>query len=190
MGVGGPGVHAAQGADVDDSAAGLAKGWEQGLGDEERGAGVNGKHGVPVSDRDVFHGLGSKAAGVIDEEIEPTETANHCGGHGGDGGGVGEVAGQSEGADAERLEFGDGSLGIARGVAIGDAEVGACTRKVKRDGAADALGCPGDEGGKAREGSLRIGAGHGWGGGVEEGGVLEEAGGVVVEEGGVVEVAG
>ena len=73
VGVGGPGVGSAEGAEIEDAALGGAEVREAGAGHEEGSAGVGGEHGVPLGGGDVFEGERGEDAGVVDEEVETSE---------------------------------------------------------------------------------------------------------------------
>ena len=124
MSVGGPGVDSAEGADVDDAAAGSFEMWLRGLGGEEGRAGVGLEHRVPLLDGDGVERGGLEDSGVVDEDVEASEV----GGNGVDGVADAfrraEVARVTSGADAVGAEFGDGALGFGLGFAIGDGDVG------------------------------------------------------------------
>ncbi len=87
VGMGGPGMEAAERADVDDASVGGFEVRVRGLGDEERGAGIGFKHPVPLLDGDAFEGGGFEVAGIVDEDVETAELdgdgfdggANLCG---------------------------------------------------------------------------------------------------------------
>ncbi len=151
--VGGPGVDAAERADVDDAAVDAAEVREGGLGDEEGCAGVGGEHVVPLPDGEVFEGLGLEEAGVVDEDVNAVVEVFGDGGDGfGGGERVGEVAAGGKGLDVEVGEIADGLLGFGLRFEIGDGDVGATFGEGDGDGAADAFCGSGDERGLALEG--------------------------------------
>ena len=151
VGVRGPGVRAAQRADVDDAAAGGAEMRISRLRHEKWSARVGGKDPVPLLGGDVFERGLLEEAGVVDQQIEPAELVDDgCDGLA-DALCVGEVGAEGEGVDAERRERADSLFGFGLRVAIGDGDVGAAGRQPQRDGAADALRSASDQGGAARE---------------------------------------
>src|SRR5579859_4664381 len=75
MTVRGPGMQAAKRSDIDDAAARRLEIGIGSLGGEERAARIRVEHRVPLLDGNAFEGGGFVAAGVIDEDVETTESA-------------------------------------------------------------------------------------------------------------------
>ena len=146
VGVGGPGMESAEGADVDDAAAGGFQIRVSGLSGEEGGAGVGFEHGVPLFDGDGFEGSGFEAAGIVDEDVE----AGEAGGGGLDGGadlsGIAEFGAKGKGVDAESLKIGNRLSRFGFRVAPGNGDAGAGFGQGQGQAAPDALCATGDEG--------------------------------------------
>ena len=167
--VGGPGMNAAERADVDDATVGGAQVGQSGLGGEEGRAGVSCEHVVPLEGRDLFERDGFEGAGVVDEDVDAVEVFGHGGNCFGDVFGLGQIAARGEGVDLEAGEVANGLLSFGLRLKKGDRDVRAVLGKREGDGAANAFSAAGDEGSFACKGPfhrLQIWTAGRWRGGV------------------------
>ena len=146
------------GGDVDDAAFGalqdhLAGG---GLGAEEGSGEVNGDDFLPEVEGEIDEGALEFDAGVVDEDVEFSESGNGLGDEVLDLGGVGDVGGDGDGAASEGLDLGECVVGAAGLADVVDDYGGALTGECGGDGLADAGGGSGDDGDFSLEGHVSL----------------------------------
>ena len=126
---------------------------EGGLGEKERGVGVDRHHAAVLLDADVADVLGPGDAGDVAEDVEAAVGADGGGERGGAGGRVGEVGDVGRHGPAAELD----ALVEALGVDVDDDDPGALAGEAQGDGPTDARARPGDEGHPVGEARLRHG---------------------------------
>jgi hypothetical protein len=129
-------------ADVDDAplAALLAHQVRGGARHQEDTRQIDLDEPAPMDRVDVIPRNKGHDRGIVDKDVDASSLLHHGLVQGGDGGLVRHVAGDGEGAAADRLRD---SFGACR-VDVGDRDARALARQAKRDGFADALGRAGD----------------------------------------------
>ncbi len=86
-----------------------------------------------------------KIRGIVDENLQVSEMANNIGNKSLDGGDVREFRGESNGATAELLNFGNYFLSLGSRFSVVDGDIGAFLPQPDRNRASEALGRASDQ---------------------------------------------